>query len=97
MPTHPLTSFEIQNYYQNEPKLSGAYSRYNLPKRKDGAYLINIDEFKSIGIHWIALYVNGNNGNALYGAIYFNNFAVEHISKKIKKNHRKQKNHNKHS
>ena len=23
MPPHPLTNFEIQNYYQNEPRLSG--------------------------------------------------------------------------
>ena len=27
----------------------------NLPKIKDGAYVINLDEFKSIGSHWIAL------------------------------------------
>ena len=47
--------------YQNEPKFNGVYSRNNLPKIKDGAYVINLDEFKSIGTHWIALYVNGNN------------------------------------
>ena len=40
MPSHPLTNFEIQRYYQNEPKFSGAYSRNNLPKIKDGAYVI---------------------------------------------------------
>ena len=61
MPSHPLTNFEIQKYYQNEPKFNGVYSRNNLPKIKDGAYVINLDEFKSIGNHWIALYVNGNN------------------------------------
>ena len=43
---HPLTNFEIQKYYQNEPKLIGVYSRKNLPKIKGGAYLINFDEFK---------------------------------------------------
>ena len=32
MPPHPLTSFEIQKYYQNEPKFNGVYSRNNLPK-----------------------------------------------------------------
>ena len=55
MPPHLLTNFEIQKYYQNEPKFNGVYSRNNLPKIKNGAYVINLDEFKSIGIHWIAL------------------------------------------
>ena len=30
---HPLTKFEIQKYYQNEPRFNGVYSRDNLPKR----------------------------------------------------------------
>ena len=46
---HPLTNFEIQKYYQNEPKFNGAYLRNNLPKIKDEAYVVNLDEFKSIG------------------------------------------------
>ena len=48
MPTHPLTNFEIQKYYQNESKFNGVYSRNNLPKTKDGANVINLNEFKSI-------------------------------------------------
>ena len=32
MPPHLLTNFEIQIYYQNEPKFNVAYSRNNLPK-----------------------------------------------------------------
>ena len=70
MPRHPLTNFEIQKYYQNEPKFNRIYSRNNLPKIKDGAYVINLYEFKSIGTHWIALHVNGNN------IIYFDSFGV---------------------
>ena len=57
---HPLTNFEIQKYYQNEPKFNGIYSR-NLSKIKYGAYVINLDEYKSIETHWIALYVDDNN------------------------------------
>ena len=45
---HPLTNFEIQKYYQNEPKFNGAYSIINLPKLKDTAYAINLDEYKSV-------------------------------------------------
>ena len=44
MPSHPLTNFEIQKYYQNEPRFNGVFSRDNLPKKiKDGAYVINLD------------------------------------------------------
>ena len=79
MPPHPLTNFEIQKYHQNEPKFSGVYSRNNLPKIQDGAYVINFDEFKSIGTHWIASYVNVEN------LTYFDNFGVKYISKEIRK------------
>ena len=42
MPPHSLTNFEIQKYYQNEPKLNGVYSRNSLPKIKDGMLVINL-------------------------------------------------------
>ena len=36
----------------NKPRFSGVYSRYNLPdKIKDGAYVINLDEYFDIGTH----------------------------------------------
>ena len=78
MPPHPLTNFEIQKYYQNEPRFNGVYSRDNLPKIKDGAYVINLDEYSDIGTHWVALYVQNNN------VTYFDSFGVEHIPKEIK-------------
>ena len=75
---HPLTYFKIQRTYQNEPKLNGLYSKNSLPKIKDGAYVINLDEIKkTIGTHWIILYVNGSN------IIYIHRFGVEHVSKII--------------
>ena len=33
MPPHPLTNFEIQTYYENEPRFNVVYSRDNLPKK----------------------------------------------------------------
>ena len=49
---HPLRNFEIQKYYQNEPRLNGFYSRNNLPKEiKNGAYIINLDEYPDVGTH----------------------------------------------
>ena len=45
---HPLTNFEIQKYYQNEPRFNGVYSRDNLRKIKDKAYIINLDEYSDM-------------------------------------------------
>ena len=45
MPPYLLTNFEMQKYYQNEPRFNGVYSRDNLQEKiKDGAYIINLDE-----------------------------------------------------
>ena len=79
MPPHPLTNFEIEKYYENKPKFNGVYSRYNLSKIKDGAYIITLDEYESIGTHWTALYVNDNN------VTFFDSFGVKNIPKEIKK------------
>ena len=78
MPPHPLTNFEIQKYYQNEPRFNGVYSTNNLAKIKDGAYVINLDEYSDIATHWVALYVNNNN------VTYFDSSGIEHIWKEIK-------------
>ena len=78
MPPHPLTNFEIQKYYQNESKFKGVFSGDNLlNKTKDGVYVINLDEYSDIGIHWIALWVNNNN------VTYFDSFSVEQIPNEI--------------
>ena len=70
---HLLTNFEIQKYYQNEHRFSGVYSRHNLPRIKEEAYVINLDEY-----HWIALYEQNND------VTYFDSFGVEHIPKEIR-------------
>ena len=57
MLSHPLTNFEIQKYYQNEPRFD-VYSRNNLPRKiKDEAYVIKLDEYADVGTHWIAFFV----------------------------------------
>ena len=50
-PPHPFTNFEIQAYYQNEPRFNGVFSRDNLPNNnniKNGTYVINLDEYRNI-------------------------------------------------
>ena len=68
-----------QKYYLNEPKFLGVYSRNNLSKIKDGAYIVNLDEYESIGNQWMALHVNGEN------VIYIDIFGVRHIPNEIRK------------
>ena len=81
---------KYKKYYQNEPR----FSRDNLPNSicpkglrskelgsavKNGAYVINLDEYHDIGTHWLALYVNNKT------IIYFDSFGVEHIPREFMK------------
>ena len=75
MPPHPLTNIELQKYHQNETRLNCVYSRDNLSKIKNGAYVINLDEYPNIGTHWIAFYLQNKN------VTYLDKFGVEHIPK----------------
>ena len=80
VPPHPLTNFKINKYYQNGPRFYGIYSRDNLLKTiKDGAYVMNLDEYADVGTHWIALY------NSKIEIISFDSFGVEHVLKENKK------------
>ena len=47
-------------------------------KIKDGAYVINLDEYADVGTHWIALFCNKNE------IVYFDSFGVEHVPEEIK-------------
>ena len=76
---YPLTNFEIQKYYKNEPRFNGVFSGNNLPKKvNDGAYTISLDEYANVGIHWIASFCKKNE------IVYFDSFGVEYIPEEIK-------------
>ena len=72
MPPQPLTNFELEKYYQNEPRFNGFYSRNNLPKKiKGGVYVMSV--------RFIALFCNRNE------IVYFDSFGVEqHVPEEIK-------------
>ena len=77
IPPHLLTNFEIQAYYQNEPRFNGVFSKDNLPNIiKNGAHVISLDEYHDIGTHWMALHANNKT------VTYFDSFGVENIPKK---------------
>ena len=88
MPPHPLTNFEIKNFYQNDPRFNGVYSTDNPPKRtstesnsveiKDEAYIINLDSYSDTGAHCIAFYIKNND------VTYFDSFGEEYIPKETK-------------
>ena len=81
LPSHPLTNFEIQKYYQNEPIFNGLYSRNNLPKKvRDGAYVINLNEYEYVyvGTDSIAFFCNRNE------IVHFGSFGVGNVPEEIK-------------
>ena len=79
MPLHLLTNFEIQKYYQNESRFNSVYPRNDLPEKiKNGAYVINLNEYANIGTHQIALCCNRSE------IVYFDSFGVEHVPEEIK-------------
>ena len=56
---HLLTNIEISEYYANKPRFNGVYSRNNLPNKfKEGAYVINLDEYENIQFILIVLVYN---------------------------------------
>ena len=77
---HPLANLQIQRYFQNKPKFKDVYLQNNLLNTvQDRTYVVNLDKYKSMQTHWIALYGNGNS------VAYFDGFGVEHIPEKIKR------------
>ena len=77
IPPHLLTNFEIQKYYENEPRFNGIFSRD--PKTiKNCACVINHDEYTDVGTHWIALFCKKTE------IVYFDSFGVEHFPEEIK-------------
>ena len=75
-----VNKLEISEYYKDEPRFNGVYSRNNLPKTiKKGTYVINLDEYENTGTHWVSLFVKANK------VIYFDSFGIEHIPEKINK------------
>ena len=46
---------------------------------KNEAYIINLDEYPDVNIHWIALFCDRMK------LVYFDSFSVEHVPEEIKK------------
>ena len=60
-----MNNIDITNYFKYEPRFNGVFSRNNLPKLKDGGYVINLDDKNGKGTHWVSLFIQK------YLTIYF--------------------------
>ena len=72
-----MNNVEITNYFKYEVRINGVFSRNNLPRIKDGAYVINLDDRNSKGTHWVSLFIDKNI------AIYFDSFGIEYIPQEV--------------
>ena len=76
----PLKNIQITNYFNYKPKLNGAFSRNNLPRIKDGVYIINLDDKKSNITHWVSLFTDRS------APVYLDSFGIEYIPQEISNN-----------
>ena len=74
---HPLNNIEITNNFNYKPRFNGIFSKNNLPRIKDGAFVINLNDKNSTGTHWVSLFIDKNL------AICFDSFGIEYISLEV--------------
>ena len=77
LPRHPLSNIEIPKYLHYEPRFNSAFSRNNLPRIKDGTYVINVDNKKSDGTHWVSLFIVTN------PTLFFDSFEIKYIPQEV--------------
>ena len=74
-----LSNIEITNKFNNEPRFNGVFSRSNLPKVKDGASAINLNDKKKLKEHIALLFIDRNT------AVCFDSFEIEYIPLEVLK------------
>ena len=67
----------MTNYLNYEPRFDSVFSKNNLLRIKDGAYVISLDNKKSKGTHWVSLFIDRNT------AVYFDSFKIERILQEV--------------
>ena len=67
----------MTKYFNYELRFNGVCPRKHLPRIKDGAYFININDKNSKGTNWFSLLIDRNT------AVYFDSFGIEYIPLEI--------------
>ena len=75
--TPPFKNIEITNYFNYKSRFNGVFSRNNLPRIKDGANVISLDEKHSKGTYCVSLFIDRN------VVVYFDSFGIECIPQAV--------------
>ena len=78
IPPHHLTNLYRNIIKMNQDLMEFFVEIIYLKKIKDGAYIINLDQYANVGTHWIALFCKKNE------IVYFDSFGAEYIPNEIK-------------
>ena len=62
-----FNNIETTNCFKYEAGFNGAFLGNNLPRKKDGVYVPNLDDE---GTHWVSLFADRNT------AVYFDSFGI---------------------
>ena len=74
---YPLNSIEITKYFNYKPRFNSIFSINYLPRIKDGAYTINLDDKKSKRTYWLSLFIDRNT------AVYFDFFVIKYVPQEV--------------
>ena len=80
---HPLNILKYKNITKMNRDLMGFIQGIIDQNKQCGVNIINLDEYKSVGTHWIVLYVTGDNVGASNNTTYFDSSGIGHIPKEI--------------
>ena len=72
-----LSNIEINKYFNYGPKFNGVFLRNNLPRTKEGAYVINLHDKKSKATRWVSLSIDRDT------AVYFYSVGIEYIPQEV--------------
>ena len=70
----------ITKCFNYKPRFNVVFSRYSLPRIKDGMYVINLDDKQSKGTYWVSLFIDRSI------AMNFESFGIENIPQDVLSN-----------
>ena len=74
---HPLNDTKITNYFNDEPRFNGAFSRKNLFRIRNGAHDLNLDDKNNKGTHSVSLLIDKST------VVSFDSLRIEHIAQEV--------------